>query len=249
MTSSESYIILAVVAALALVALIYLLSPMSLLEDITTRGAEIRTRLRELLPRHATGDAKTDWLIASTDIALEHQEAVERLVKSELYGSAFGVVQMFDAMIRALWINACATTKQIEQACREELHWPTSKMREAIKQAYFSGPCSSEEAARRETLFEFLDKSWPIMCDYTHSGSRQIARRFTKSGNLKPDYSDGAIVQAVNLTNFAVLLMTSMLFHSMGDESKADKSASMRRDYAKEFGERLQAINQARMKL
>ena len=47
--SSESYIILAVIAMLGLVALIYLLSPMSLLEDITTRGAEIRTRLREFL--------------------------------------------------------------------------------------------------------------------------------------------------------------------------------------------------------
>lgn len=82
------------------------------------------------------------------------------------------------------------------------------------------------------------------MCDYTHSGSRQIARRFTES-ELKPDYSDGAIVQAVNLTNVAVLLMTGMLFFSMGDESKADKSASMLRDYAKHFGEQLQATNTA----
>jgi hypothetical protein len=43
--------------------------------------------------------------------------------------------------------------------------------------------------------------------------------------------------------------MTGMLFFNMGDESKADKSASMLRDYAKEFGKRLQAINQVRMKL
>jgi hypothetical protein len=44
MTNGESYIILAVVAGLALVALIYLLSPMSLLEDITTRVADLRAR-------------------------------------------------------------------------------------------------------------------------------------------------------------------------------------------------------------
>jgi hypothetical protein len=48
-TNSESYIFLAVFALLALVALIYLLSPMSLLDDLITRGAEIRTRMRELL--------------------------------------------------------------------------------------------------------------------------------------------------------------------------------------------------------
>ena len=55
-------------------------------------------------------------------------------------------------------------------------------------------------------------------------------------------------MQAVNLTNFAVLLMTGVLFFDMGDESNADKSASMLRDYAKEFRKRLQAINQARVK-
>ena len=68
MTSSESYIFLAVFAALALAALIYLLSPMSLLEDITTRGAEIRTRLREFLTRHDyTADTGTVLVIGAVD--------------------------------------------------------------------------------------------------------------------------------------------------------------------------------------
>ena len=41
MISNESYIFLAVVTALALVALLYLLSPMSLLDDISNRGIQI----------------------------------------------------------------------------------------------------------------------------------------------------------------------------------------------------------------
>ena len=219
---------------------------MSLLDDIAVRGAEIRARLRELLPRHAAGNTKTDWLIGSMDIALEHHEAVERLVKSKLHGSAFSVVRMvFDIYLRSLWINAYATEARMKQACRDKLEWPNMwKMRDEIKQAYFDEPCSADEAARRETFFEFLKKAWPIMCDYTHSGSRQIARRFTES-ELKPDYSDGAIVQAVNLTNVAVLLMTGMLFFCMGHEKDADDVATMLRDYAAEFGESLQATDRA----
>ena len=64
MISNESYIFFAVLAALALVALIYLLSPkMNLLDDIAARGAEIRTRLRELplrVARLAAGRESTD---------------------------------------------------------------------------------------------------------------------------------------------------------------------------------------------
>ena len=87
MTSSESYIFLAVFAALALAALIYLLSPMSLLEDITTRGAEIRTRLREFLAHHDyTADTGTVLVIGAVDQALEHHEAIWLLHSRKLNG-------------------------------------------------------------------------------------------------------------------------------------------------------------------
>jgi hypothetical protein len=59
MTSGDSYIFLAVIVVLALIALIYLLSPMSLLDDITARGAEFRERVDELLRRHDYPDADT----------------------------------------------------------------------------------------------------------------------------------------------------------------------------------------------
>jgi hypothetical protein len=203
---------------------------LSFLDALTARGAEIRTRLRQLLPRDAAGDAKTDWLIGSMDIALEHHEAVERLVKSNLNGSAFSVVRLvFDTFLRSAWIAAYATDARMKQACRDKLEWPNMwKMRDEIKQAYFDEPCSPEAAA----LFAVFKKLWPIMCDYTHSGSRQIARRFTES-ELKPDYNEAAIVQAVNLTNFAVLLMTGMVFCAMGHEQKVEESATMLADLLK----------------
>jgi hypothetical protein len=214
----------------------------SLLDEITDRGAHIRERLRQFLPRRAACDNKTDWLIGSMDIALEHHEAIERLVKSKLNGSAFSVVRMvFDTFFRSAWIAAYATEARMKQAARDKLEWPNmSKMRDEIKQAYFDEPCSPEAAA----LFELFKKLWPIMCDYTHSGARQIARRFS-GDELKPDYSDGAIVQAVNMTNVAVLFMAGMLFASMGKEDVAQTAATMLADYTTEFGEQLQATKMA----
>ena len=137
MTSSESYIFLAVSAALALVALIYLLSPkMTLLDDISTRGAEIRTRLHELLLRHKyDGNTKNMVLAAYVDIALEHHKAIWQLHKSGLIGSALAMVRLvWDPYLRALWINKVATAEEIEQASRDDLRFPKmSKMREDIR--------------------------------------------------------------------------------------------------------------------
>src|SRR5262249_55972626 len=89
-TSSESYIILAVLAVLALVALISLLSPpMSLLDDISTRGAELRTRVRELLYRHGySGDTKTVMVVGYVDLAFEYHKAIWLLKDGQLYGAA-----------------------------------------------------------------------------------------------------------------------------------------------------------------
>src|SRR5947207_15149117 len=126
MTSSESYIFLAVVVVLALVALIYLLSPMSLLEDITTRGAEIRARLRDLLQRHSyPGATKNQLLAAYVDIALEHHNAICLLSASELNESAFALVRpMFDAYPRALCINKFTSAEEDEHASRDKVWFP-----------------------------------------------------------------------------------------------------------------------------
>jgi Family of unknown function (DUF6988) len=176
------------------------------------------------------------------DIALEHHEAVERLVKSNLNGSAFSVVRMvFDTYLRSLWLNAYATEARMKQACRDKLKWPKmEEMRDEIKQAYYGEADSPEEAARRDNFFQTLKKMWPIMNNYTHSGSLQIARRFSDD-ELKPDYSEGAVAEAVNLTTVAVMMMTGVLFARIGPKEKAEEILTRLANYAKEFREPLRA--------
>ena len=110
MISNESYIFLAVFAALALVAVIYLLSPKvsTLVEDITTRGAEFRERVDVLLRRHEyPNQPKEVLMVRYVVLAIQHHRAIWLLKDAELYGSAFALVRpVFDAWLRALWINA-----------------------------------------------------------------------------------------------------------------------------------------------
>jgi len=173
MTSSESYIFLAVFAVLALVALIYLLSPMSLLEDITTRGAEIRTRLRELLPdKYPAADTKTILLRAYVDIALEHHAAIWLLTDRKLNGSAFALVRpVYDTTLRALWTNKVATEQQMEKALEDELGFPLEKICAEIKEGYFSGR-PAEEVELFDRILQFVVKEAWGRCAVTPTQAR-----------------------------------------------------------------------------
>jgi hypothetical protein len=217
MTSSESYIILTVVAVLRLVTLIYLLSPpMSLLDDITARGAEIRTRLHDLLLRHKyAGNTKNMVLAAYVNIALEHHKAIWLLSESGLNGSALAMVRLvWDPYLRALWINKVATEQQIEQASRDEFKFPPMRqMREDIKQAY-GDHSDPEQMEKLDDFLQSVKEVWQAMSSYTHSGGLQIGRQFTVD-EVKPKYSEGAIAEALNLVTLALLLLLQMFFVSM----------------------------------
>ena len=214
---------------------------MSLLDDISTRGAQVRARLRQLLQRHEyPRDIKSLMLRAYVDIAMEHHEAIWLLAKFKLNGSAFAMVRpVFDTMFRALWINKVATEQQIEQASRDELDFPIGKIRDDIKQGYFSDR-PPEEAQLFDEILQLLKEAWGAMCSYTHSGGLQLARRFT-GDELKPDYSEGAIVEALNLVTIALLLLMHMFFVSMRCQKGDEETQTMLRQYREDFGERLRS--------
>ncbi len=211
---------------------------MSLLDDISTRGAEIRTRLRQLLPDKYPADTKTTMLLAYVDIALEHHEAIWLLAKSKLNGSAFAMVRpVFDSMFRALWINKVATEQQIERASRDELPFPMSEIPDEIKKGYFSDR-PPEEAELFDKILQSLKEAWGAMCSYTHSGALQLARRFT-GDELKPDYSEGAIVEALNLVTLALLLLMHMFFVSMRCQKEDEETQTLLRQYSVDFADRI----------
>ena len=216
---------------------------MSVLDDISTRGAQIRERLRQLIQRHEyPRDIRSLLLMAYVDIALEHHEAICLLTKSKLNGSAFAMVRpVFDTMFRALWINKVATEQQIEQARRDELTFLMGKIRDDIKQGYFSDR-PPEEAQLFDKILQLLKEAWRAMGSYMHSGALQIGRRFI-GDELKPNYSEGAIVEAVNLVTIALLLLLHMFFVSMRCQKEDEETQALLRQYRADFGERLRALN------
>jgi hypothetical protein len=209
----------------------------SLLDDITNRGAQIRQRLRQLFRRNKyPSDAKSLLLRAYVDIALEHHEAIWVLTKRRLNGSAFAMVRpVFDTMYRAFWINKVATEQHIERAIDDKLGFDIDKILDQIKQGYFSDR-PPEEAELFGKILQLLREAWGAMCSYTHSGALPIRRRFT-GDELKPNYSEGAIAEALNLVIIALLLLLHTFFVSMKCPKEAEETGMMLMKW--DFGQRL----------
>ena len=55
------------------------------------------------------------------------------------------------------------------------------------------------------------DNSWSAMNDYTHSGVLQIGCRF-KDDEIVPAYDLDAIIEVLNSTNMAILLISVFFF-------------------------------------
>jgi hypothetical protein len=232
---------------------------MSLLDDVATRGDQVRGRLYEFMQRHKyDSGTKNVVLVAYVAIALEHHKAIWILSKLGLNGSAFALLRaVFEAYWRALWINKVATPEQIEQASRDELQFPKmQQMRADIKQAYFATPNEKEltpddlaEAQRLRELgdkfFGYVTKMWPALNSYTHSGGLQIGRRFT-GDQVKANYSEADIAQALTVATTAVLLQLHMFFISTQHYDEVEEIHTMLRQYRADFGERLQTANDKR---
>ena len=213
---------------------------MSLLDDITARGAEIRTRLREFLERHEyTTDTRTVLVIAAIDTALEYHKAIWLLHERKLDGSAIAMLRLvFEAMFRALWLNAVASDEQVEQAAEDKLDWLRIKVRDDIKRVYFGTPKNPVKVEILEELFKSLAKVWKALNSYTHSGALQLTRRFTFD-EVKRNYTEHELARALSAATAILLLCSVLLLKTMGAHQEADDTVAMRDQYHADFDDRL----------
>jgi hypothetical protein len=111
-------------------------------------------------------------------------------------------------------------------------------VRADIKLVYFGTPQDPEKAETLDQLFKSLDEVWKILCSYTHSGARQLTRRFTFD-EVKPNYTEHEITQALSAATAILLLGSVVFFGSIGAHQEADDTVAMRNQYHADFDERL----------
>jgi len=167
-------------------------------------------------------DPKSQILLAYHSIMAEHHDAIWLLIQNNLNGSAFALVRcLYELLYRAHWIIGCATAEQVDEVLKGKNIFPKMhEMAEKIDAAFGIGD-----------FFQNIKKnSWGPMNDYTHSGLRQIGRRF-KYDAVEPNYETGEIIGVLNGINIALMLMAIVFFKAFGKVEAASEVEKMFIEY------------------
>ena len=130
-------------------------------------------------------------------IALEHHGAVLMLTRSRLHGSAIALLRpQFESFVRGVWLRRCASPVQLHKFLAGSNPPEISEQLRAIE---------SLEWYESRVLSRFISLSWRTLCDYTHTGVRQIGRRFLDN-EVTQNYSTDEQIELLKASNFFAAL-------------------------------------------
>jgi hypothetical protein len=192
------------------------------IQQIIEKGKKLKIEIGKLTKDDYPKGGKNTIILGYHSIMADHHTAIHLLIEKNLVGSAFALVRSFwEPLYRAHWLYGCATDKQVKQLTEGENVFPgMGTMVEQIDEAYQTGD-----------FWQIIKKnSWEAMNDYTHSGVRQLNRRFTED-SVEPNYEPGEIIEALNNTNMGLLMMAFFFFNVFKKREKAKTVRKMIMEY------------------
>ncbi|MDP2991754.1 MAG: hypothetical protein Q8N82_00150 [Deltaproteobacteria bacterium] len=193
------------------------------INSIVEKTTKFKRKLGDLVTRYEyPKDPKSQIILAYHSIISEHHSAIFLLIQNELHGSAFALVRsLYEPLYRAHWVVGCASDKQVAELLEDKNIFP--KMYDMVKEI--------DAAFGIGNFFQNIKKnSWGPMNDYTHSGVRQIGRRF-KDNEVAPNYETAEIVEVLNGINIALMLIALLFFKAFGKNEAATEVEKMLAEY------------------
>lgn len=150
-------------------------------------------------------------------IAGEHHHAIIVLLEKHLYASSYALMRIaFDAYVRGMWLANCATEEQVQKFLKGE------KMKEMNKIQTLVDGIEQAEVFRDQNLSALKNRIWSALCDYTHTGGRQVQRWNTSDG-IEPNYSREEVLEVLRFSDIVVTFSTLGLINLIKDESLGQK--------------------------
>lgn len=187
-------------------------------EEIKTNlidAKEAFEAIGKLLKDKVVGNNERQTLLVTYfDICMEHIQSIHLLINHKMYGSAFTLVRPFyETYFRALWMLKFASDPEVEGIRNNKFHFPNMGTKIKELDSIYTGT----------DFFERIKhNTWEAMCDYAHSGTLQLSRRW-KEGELKPNYEEGEIIEVLKGTRMILLLFTYVVLKEHGYDAEAEK--------------------------
>lgn len=195
----------------------------SQIDVVIQKTAKLKDRLGLLVTKNEyPTNRRSQILLAYHSILAEHHSAIFFLIQNDLCGSAFALARpVYETLYRAHWIAACANETQVNNLFEDKDIFP--KMHVLVSQI--------DKAFNSGNFWQTIKRStWNPMNDYTHSGIRQVGRRFNDNQVLQ-NYEKEEILEVLNGTNMALLLIASLFFSFFGKDDAYSEVREMILNY------------------
>lgn len=157
---------------------------------------------------------KQTLFISYFDIYTEHLQSLHLLISKGKYRTGFALVRIFyDTFFRALWVNAYATPEQLEKIRNGKYKF--QGMGTIVKNLdnYYTNKYFKYNG--NDYFEKFKTDAWDHLCDYTHSGTNQLLRRWSKN-----EHTEDEILEVIIEVTKTYLLFANILFqiHKYNEE-------------------------------
>lgn len=142
-------------------------------------------------------------------VALDHHAALLLNAEHGLMASALALIRCeFDAYLRGCWLAFIATEKQVE-SFSEGVEPP--KVWQIVRDL-------EEHPSFKSGVLKLVkDQTYPMMCDFNHTGIGQVSRNLTEEG-IGRAYDDDAVVAVIHAASSWALLVLVALASLARDE-------------------------------
>ena len=111
---------------------------------------------------------------AAFHVSLSHHMAITCLVENEQNASACALLRpQMDAYIRGLWLAHLATQEEVAAVVTGSDPPPTPKILKMLEDSGRFAP---------QTITRIGEKTWPALCDFTHTGIRTLISHLDEEG-------------------------------------------------------------------
>jgi hypothetical protein len=148
-------------------------------------------------------------------VVQEHHQSIVILTEHRIFASSFALLRVaFDAYVRGVWLSLCATDAEVTDFFGGKEPGSMKLMLQAIE--------SKPEFSNGE-LSSIKDRSWNAMCDYTHTGGRQV-QRWNTDDAVEPSYTIEEVMEVLQLTELLGMMSVVSLAGLIDDVALANKA-------------------------
>ena len=194
------------------------------LQQEIDRAQVLGQKLEELVYRRGqcpAGDRDV-LLIAYWALAFDFHKAILLLLPAEFFGAASALARpVVEVMLRAHLVLSCSPEDLAK--IQQDDYWVSFKE---------SGPQIDRYFGFGTFMQDFLRDASKVLHSYTHGGILQVGRRFDGS-DLKPRYSDGAMIELIHSTTSALFLVTRVVTMHFKFEEELKQATIMFMEWGK----------------